>query len=443
MATKLVWFRNNLRLHDNPTWFKACSKSEQLIPLYVLNNSILKKGIYKIERIENFRLQFLLESIKELKKNLNKQHSDLLFKIGNPVDIIIDLCKKYNVKKVYYPKIYAYDERKEELELEKRLTSYGIDYEGIDDETLIHIEDLPFPISHLPDTFTKFRKWIEAEWFVKKITEKPTKVPSLPVDWETSTIPNITSFSKSKPEKFQDSTFHFIGGESHAIERLNYYLWESDLIKDYKKTRDNLMGPDYSSKLSPWLSLGCISPRYIYHEIVKYEFQRIKNESTYWLIFELLWRDYFKWMALKYGPSIFKSAGLHGQKKPISEFNEELFNKWINGNTGVPFIDANMIELKLTGFMSNRGRQVVASYWVNDLKQPWLAGAAYFEKMLVDYDPTSNYGNWGYIAGINVEPHQVRYFNVEKQAALYDPDEKYRQYWLNKRLSIGTATCKI
>lgn len=98
--------------------------------------------------------------------------------------------------------------------------------------------------------------------------------------------------------------------------------------------------------------------------------------------------------------------------------------------TGYPFIDANMIELKTTGFMSNRGRQVVASFLINDLNINWIYGAEYFESMLIDYDCASNYGNWNYIAGVGVDPRPSRYFNVYKQAKNYDKQAKYMKHWL-------------
>ena len=112
------------------------------------------------------------------------------------------------------------------------------------------------------------------------------------------------------------------------------------------------------------------------------------------------------------------------------QFNTAL-NKWINGQTGVPFIDANMMELKLTGFMSNRGRQNVASYLCNDLKVDWRYGAAYFEQQLVDYDVCNNWGNWAYLAGVGNDPRANRYFNIAKQAAMYDPDGSFQQLWLD------------
>ena len=192
-----------------------------------------------------------------------------------------------------------------------------------------------------------------------------------------------------------------------------------------------MVGEDYSSKFSAWLALGCISPRFIGQELKKYELQFGANESTYWLIFELMWRDYFRFMMKKYNSKFFQQAGIQEKGIQVNKHNIIELQNWIDGTTGVDFVDANMIELKATGFMSNRGRQIVASYLCNDLKLDWRFGAAYFEQQLIDYDVCSNWGNWAYLAGVGNDPRGNRYFNIEKQANDYDKNKIFRNLWLN------------
>ena len=175
-----------------------------------------------------------------------------------------------------------------------------------------------------------------------------------------------------------------------------------------------------------------MSPRTIYSEIKKYEKEIIANESTYWLVFELLWRDYFRFVMHKYGYRFFLKNGIKSNGTYLHHHHREVFKTWINGNTGNDFIDANMLEIKLTGFMSNRGRQNVASYLCNDLKLDWRYGAAYFEEQLIDYDVCSNWGNWAYLAGVGNDPRSNRIFNIEKQANDYDKNKIFRNLWLNK-----------
>ena len=170
----------------------------------------------------------------------------------------------------------------------------------------------------------------------------------------------------------------------------------------------------------------------IYWEVQRYEKEIQKNESTYWLIFELIWRDYFKYISLKHGNAIFHLGGIL-DKKYTWDSNSEIFLKWTEGKTTEPFVNANMIELKKTGFMSNRGRQNVASFFAKSMLMDWRMGAAYFEQQLVDYDAHSNWGNWLYVAGVGNDPRD-RKFNIKLQADRYDAKGQYQKRWLQNTL---------
>ena len=248
---------------------------------------------------------------------------------------------------------------------------------------------------------------------------------------ETNTkIPTLETLGYSSIEIDRQSAFPFKGGEDKALQRLHYYLWESKNLSSYKETRNGLIGIDYSSKLSAWLANGSISARTIYWEVKKYEQKFGANDSTYWLIFELVWRDYFKYISLKHGNAIFKRDGILQKTYPWKN-DKTHFSQWIQGTTPEPFVNANMLELKHTGWMSNRGRQNVASYFAKTLQMDWRMGAAYFESLLIDYDVHSNYGNWIYVAGVGNDPRD-RVFNVSLQAERYDPQGEYQAIWLEK-----------
>ena len=177
-----------------------------------------------------------------------------------------------------------------------------------------------------------------------------------------------------------------------------------------------------------------MSPRWIWHETLRYEDEIKSNSSTYWVRFELLWREYFQWVAYAYGAALFKPYGLTAelqrQAPKLGRASIKHFQRWARGETGNDFVDANMKELNQTGFMSNRGRQNVASYLVHDLGVDWRMGAGYFEAKLIDYDPASNWGNWAYIAGVGNDPRPQRKFNTRGQAERYDAKAKYRNLWL-------------
>ena len=146
----------------------------------------------------------------------------------------------------------------------------------------------------------------------------------------------------------------------------------------------------------------------------------------------MIWRDYFKYISLKHGNDIFKIGGILHKTYDWNTKSKAIEN-WKNGTTLEPFVNANMIELIKTGWMSNRGRQNVASYFAKTLQLDWRIGAAYFESLLIDYDVHSNYGNWMYVAGVGNDPRD-RTFNVKLQAERYDSNGKFQKLWLQETL---------
>jgi deoxyribodipyrimidine photo-lyase len=347
--------------------------------------------------------------------------SDLLVLRGKASEIIPDLVAAYQIGHVFTSLSFTHDEMAEEAETEQKLQKLKCQFHGYFTETLIHPDELPFPLSALPNVFTRFRKEVEPLNYIRKPFPKPAAVPTLNIDFEA----NSSDFSIST----QNKACPYRGGEKAGLQRIQYYLWETGLVEKYKETRNGLLGTDYSTKFSPWLALGCISPRTIFMEIRHYEEKVLANDSTYWVVFELLWRDYFKFMSRKYGPSIFSLQGLKNEKTNWKK-DREVFWLWARGKTGNPFVDANMKEMNETGFMSNRGRQNVASFLAKDLKTDWRWGAQYFESQLIDYDCSSNWGNWTYVAGVGADPRENRYFNTWKQAGQYDPEGRYIRKWL-------------
>jgi deoxyribodipyrimidine photo-lyase len=163
-------------------------------------------------------------------------------------------------------------------------------------------------------------------------------------------------------------------------------------------------------------------------QLKQFESEQGANEGSYWLWFELLWRDYFRVLHLKYGKQLYCASGLNQSEKPIH--NARGFGHWCSGTTGESIVDAGMRELSATGYLSNRLRQVVASYLIYDLHSDWRAGAAWFESQLLDYDVYSNQGNWLYIAGRGTDPRGGRRFNPQKQAQDHDANGSYRALWL-------------
>jgi len=429
MKTSIVWFKTDLRLQDNETLIKAIAQSDEIIPVYCLDESQFEITDFGFKKTGSFRAQFLLESLHDLDKNLRALGSGLLVVKGKPDVEIPKIVKHFKATKVYAKREVSYEEKQTEALVQDELFKIKCELETFSTSTLYHAEDLPFSIKDIPDVFSNFRKKTEKESPIRSAFEKPSQINSPELD--LLDFPSLEDLGLKFTPIDPRAAIHFKGGETQAIARLNHYFFESKCISEYKETRNGLVGADYSSKFSAWLALGCISPRFIYEELKKYEQQFGANESTYWLVFELLWRDYFRFMMKKYNVKLFQQAGIQDKEISINQHNSNQLQNWIHGKTGVDFVDANMIELKLTGFMSNRGRQNVASYLCNDLKLDWRFGAAYFEQQLIDYDVCSNWGNWAYLAGVGNDPRGNRYFNIEKQANDYDKNRTFRDLWLN------------
>ena len=433
--TILVWFRNDLRIHDNEILLEATRKAQHILPVYIFDPFYFKTTKYGTLKTGAFRTRFLIESVAGLRETLRSLGGDLLVQTGDPAIIIPQLAAHYKVTEVYHHREVAYEETQISTKVESALWKLKINLKHFIGHTMYHKEDLPFPIKDIPDVFTTFRKKVERDGQVRPSFKTPEKISFCPID-EAGEMPSLEQFGFDEPKDHEHAVMRFKGGEAEALKHMHHYFWETENLKNYKLTRNGLLGAAYSTKLAPWLALGCLSTREVYWEVQKFERQRGGNASTYWLVFELLWRDYFRFMFKKYGNQFFKVDGFKGVAPATTANQQELFDKWKNGQTGLPFIDANMLELNATGFMSNRGRQNVASFLVKDLKVNWIWGAAYFEEKLIDYSPASNWGNWAYIAGVGNDPKENRYFDIVKQANEYDPKGEYVKTWIPQLAAI-------
>lgn len=433
----IVWFRQDLRLHDNEALANALRMAEEVIPVFVFDERVFTgQTRFGFPKTGKYRAQFVLESVTDLRQNLQSIGSNLLVRSGKPECVVAELAQQVKASWVLCNRERTHEEVQVQDSLEQKLWSVGVELLYCRGKMLYHTQDLPVPVHHTPDIFTQFRKENEHITPVRTPLPTPTAMPPLSAEIDWGVMPRLQDFGHEPFPADQRAAHYFKGGETEGLRRLRYYLWESNAIATYKETRNGLIGSDYSSKFSPWLSAGCLSPKFIYHEIKRYEHERVSNESTYWLFFELLWRDYFRLMGKKHGNRIFLKSG--PQNKPLRHLknNRESFQAWAEGRTGVPFIDANMRELNATGWMSNRGRQNVASFLVKDLKVNWQMGAEYFESLLLDYDPCSNWGNWNYVAGVGSDPREDRYFNILTQARNYDPEGDYVRLWCPELKSV-------
>ncbi len=416
MTTLIYWFRNDLRLTDNPALVEACLHADFLLPVYISTPQSKTLHTLGFPKVGHHRQTFLRESLNDLKLQLRALGSDLLEYEGEPADVLVTLSGTLGADAIYCERIEA----PEEIQQCQQIQGRGILIKEFWQSSMCSLESLPFPAQDMPNIFTQFRKEIERSGlrFATPVAA-PSKIPALP------------TYLEILPRGFDGEegmlANHFMGGERSALAHLKQYLVRR-LPDTYKETRNQLIGKDFSSKFSPWLALGCISARTIAADLAAYEQRHGANEGTYWLWFELLWRDYFRFLHFKYGRQLYRAKGLSDD--PPMQCDPLKFERWCAGKTGEPLVDAGMRELVKTGYLSNRMRQIVASYLIYDLKGDWRFGAAWFESQLIDYDVYSNQGNWLYLAGRGTDPRGGRHFNIAKQAQDHDPRGDYQRLWL-------------
>ncbi|MDZ7853991.1 MAG: DASH family cryptochrome [Halomonas sp.] len=427
MSRMLVWLRSDLRLADNPL-FHFSTPPESLLCVFVLDDAWLDPlpGL-EASRIGSARLRFLWESLIALRGELLKRGSDLLVRIGSPVEAVAELAEAHDIDEVRVRADAGWEEWQASVQLAERLGSQ-VNLTCHQSGTLLDEASLPMAVEDIPPSFSAFRRKVERRWVIPDAVPAPVTLPSWPANAPRG-FPPLGKICSSAAVWAPDERggFAFSGGEAAGWARLDHYLWESGAVARYKQTRNGLVGTDFSTRFSPWLAHGCLSARQVLEEVRAWEARHGANESSYWVIFELLWRDYFHWAARQEGASLFGERELPAPS--------EGFRAWCDGRTGVPFVDAAMCELSATGWLSNRARQNAASYLVRDLGGDWRLGAAWFEHCLIDYDVASNWGNWRYVAGVGRDT-RPRALDVHDQAERYDPDGAYAALWLVPSLCV-------
>ena len=423
--TGLYWFRHDLRLHDQPALDALAKQCDKLICLYIVDPEWFSPTPYGTTSIGRHRQQFLFETLESLNTQLQSQNQLLHVVVGRPVEIIQALIKQHQVSIVGIGEYQGFYERQQVQQIQQ--LNKNLKLISAHNASLFTPETLPFSLENMPDSFTPFRKKIEKYSTPEQIHSPLSSLPPPPVlaqtDWEALPLQRGTISA-------------FQGGEEAALKQLHYYLFDSGQVSVYKETRNGLDGWDYSSKFSAWLAHGALSPRQVYSELKRYEREHIENDSTYWLYFELLWREFFYWQQAKHGRNWFRQTGIKG-RIPENTPNPHIIKQWQQGQTDNPYVNACMTQLNATGYMSNRGRQWVASYFVNELAQDWRYGAAYFEQQLIDYDVGANWGNWQYLAGVGSDPRGQRQFNLAKQAQMYDPHGEFLALWGEGESSVA------
>ncbi|WP_430908214.1 DASH family cryptochrome [Maribacter sp. 2-571] len=415
----LLWFKNDLRLHDNESLVKAIATGATILPVYIFDTERYRKLPLGLPKTDLVRLHFLKQCVSNLRENLKGIGGNLMILTGRPEIIIPKLIKEYNCHTVFAEQEFATEELVQIRQIGKEVEA-SCTFDFAWGRTLYHLKDIPYAINDIPLTSKAYRINTTKNAVVRGTFRKPKKMSCIALEpraW--STLPDDKRLGFREGINFTET--YVPGGETAALERLEFYTFKSEQLTGYRWSRNRSLGMEYSSKFSPYLALGCLSARTIYETVKRYEAEVKKNQSTWWLIFELIWRDYFTFKLMRFQNKVYHTQG-YTDKTYNFKNSVELFHRWCAGETGIPFVDAHMRQLNATGFMSNRGRVNCSSFLVYDYQIDWTWGAAYFESKLIDYDVASNWMNW------HAQAYQIWYTNPVNQANKYKAHEFIRKW---------------
>lgn len=413
----ILWFRQDLRLHDNEALQEAMSHGEEILPVYVFDErTFTGETMFGFPKTGVHRARFIIESVQCLRRQLRRIGSELIVRTGRPEDVIFDIAHSAKTSWVFCNRERTHEEIQVQDALEKNLWSIGQEVRFSRGKMLFYTADLPFPVTHTPDHFTTFRKETERLVPIRRPFDPPERLVPYAYDIDPGSIPTLAELGftgLSKPPLFK-------GGEEAALAHL-------DMLRQSRMPAAQLAG-DGHTQLSPWLSQGCLSPKHLYCSIPA--LRKIDPDLAEGALTGLLYRDYLRLMGKKYGNTIFLQSGVQGEKPAVAESDMDLFRIWARGHTGLPIIDAAMHQLNETGFIPHRARALTAHFLVKELGSAWRLGASYFESMLIDYDPCSNWVNWGNLAGVGPDSRDERKINFVLQAKRLDPDGAYVKRWI-------------
>jgi deoxyribodipyrimidine photo-lyase len=396
----IFWFRRDLRLHDNKALFHALQSEEKILPIFIFDIDILKK-IPK----DDARISFIYSELKAMNTHLESFGTEIKMFHGNPKEVFRSLMKNYTIVKVFTNHDYEPYAIKRDLDIKKLVSSNKIDFQTYKDQVIFERNEITKKDGKPYVVYTPYsRKWLE-----KYETDKPENYPS------EDLLDRL--YKKTKSETLTLSDIGFI----KTNIPIKNYIFNSRIINEYEETR-NFPALDNTSKLGPHLRFGTVSVRQMV--------SRADAHENKIFLKELIWREFFM-QILWHFPETHKNSFKSKYDRIIWRNNKKEFQKWCEGNTGYPMVDAGMRQLNKTGFMHNRVRMLVGSFLCKHLLIDWRWGEAYFAEKLHDYEMSSNVGNWQWVAGTGVDASPYfRIFNPTSQIQKFDKELKYIQKWV-------------
>ncbi|XP_072996834.1 blue-light photoreceptor PHR2 [Typha latifolia] len=327
----VVWFRADLRVHDNEALAAASAESLSLLPVYLFDPRDYGKSSSGFDKTGPFRAAFLLDSVANLRQGLKARGSDLVVRIGRPETVLPELARSVGADAVYAHREVSHDEVRAEERVEKAMEKEGVEVKYFWGSTLYHVDDLPFELDQMPSNYGGFRERVKGV-AVRRTIEALDQIKGLPARGgvEPGELPSLTELGLNPASAMsQDGkpavSSSLVGGETEALERLKKFAAEYQTQPNKGDKNSSIYGANFSCKISPWLATGCLSPRFMYEELKKTANRAISATSNQkngtgdsdsgmnWLMFELLWRDFFRFITKKYS-----SAKKNGEVVPAT-----------------------------------------------------------------------------------------------------------------------------
>lgn len=399
----IFWFRRDLRLDDNAGLKAALQGDFPVLPIFIFDPEILD-SLPK----DDARVSFIFEKLQSMRNTLQEEHgSSVAMYHGTPEKIFKQLLKEHAVQKVFTNRDYEPYAKERDEKIRKILEKEAVEFCDFKDQVIFEKDEITKQDGDPYVVYTPYKNtWIskfnntDLEFhYTSRYTNNYL---------QNSRLPNLTLAD--------------IGFKKSSIEVPDYQVTPG-LVKDYEKTR-NFPAKEGTSRLGPHLRFGTVSVRQMVREANK---QRNKT-----FLEELVWREFFMQILFHYPETVTDAF----RKKYDSinwRNNKKEFEKWKKGETGYPIVDAGMRQLNQTGYMHNRIRMVVGSFLCKHLLIDWRWGEAYFAEKLLDYEMSSNVGNWQWVAGSGVDAAPYfRIFNPESQVEKFDKDKAYIKEWVKE-----------
>ena len=413
----IIWFRNDLRLDDNPSLREACKNSSELHAIFLYSYDQLEK-----HNEANVKIDFLIKNLQCLNVSLQKLNIPLTIinseGFEQDPDIILNLAKERNVEKVFINKQFGSDEQNRDKRARELLNAANIKTEFFNDQIVYEAGSIRTGQDNPYSVFTPFkRKWVES-----------FDMEFLDIDYDYAPQKNIDLESNFDGFDFKHEIIHKVdmslwpAGEEHAKNRLVDFL--ENRAVNYSKDRNDPI-KDGTSRMSPYLALGVISSKRCILEGLKlnnFEFNSGNSGITKW-IDEIVWREFYRNIMFSF-PKVGRNQPFQDFSKSIRwRFEETELHAWKTGMTGFPIIDAAMRQLLHEGWMHNRLRMVVAMFFTKNMLHDWRLGEAYFMQNLIDGDFSSNNGGWQWSSstGTDAAPY-FRIFNPITQSTNFDKE---------------------